>query len=722
MSATGPEEIIATWLRTTDPATGQPVTLLNEALDSSETGVDVDNGSLFVIGDVIQVEAEQMQVTDISTNTLTVTRGYNSTIAATHADNTEVGVYKRAYFKLMAPIAPQAVDRFPGKVTIGDYSKDSNDILSAWIISDLSGGHGVEDIQEGVDDNRYRFGTLYTRYPGQWSKPFELETETLGSGAIFPLGDMYYSGTTYRMCASGAVLYQNTTSRGTMSGAPSDAGVMFRGTATNAAFYVPQGSNGYSTYIPATNTFTNNNGGGDPDFQSFVRWDEKLLGIANDGTIYYATAAAATTTWTAYTLGGVNLRLDPSADIKKLHVFYNRTDEAVPYVVTGGNVWALDADTPRFYQIPDFESVHPYFGVASAVWRGELFVASGMDIFAFNGTTIRLTASLSRDQGLPYLYSNYVRTLWAGQNALYALARGVTTGGVTYHSVHEWSGFGWHCVWATSNATVNGRLGITAASDEYVVYWGLANSGTIYKQNIPTAFTNPREAIAQSGGDLIMGNFTNVVTVGFFDYYQATYYLDTGKFDANMKGYRKIAQGVELDLLYARNGSEEAKRIYYRIDNDTTWTQLGADFYSDGMHQFTFGPTDPDGHTIGIDFEEIEFRVEVQDNLQIPAVIGETAVFSSLTFSFLKIMNPSLAWTTQLDLREDYHDAAPETMLGFLTELRTLPRFFNIKHRSTTYRVRMSGMQGNEEGGNDTRSTYQCSWLEIPSQLGVVTD
>ena len=74
---------------------------LNEALDDSETGVDVDDGSKFASGDYILVGQEIMKVTGVSTNTLTVTRGLTnntgttavsagSHIAAAHADNSVV--------------------------------------------------------------------------------------------------------------------------------------------------------------------------------------------------------------------------------------------------------------------------------------------------------------------------------------------------------------------------------------------------------------------------------------------------------------------------------------------------------------------------------------------------------------------------------------------------------------------------------------------------------
>ena len=69
---------------------GTTANLLAEALDSSETGVDVDDGSVFAVNDAIRIDNEEMLITSISSNTLTVTRGQNGTSAATHSNNASI--------------------------------------------------------------------------------------------------------------------------------------------------------------------------------------------------------------------------------------------------------------------------------------------------------------------------------------------------------------------------------------------------------------------------------------------------------------------------------------------------------------------------------------------------------------------------------------------------------------------------------------------------------
>jgi hypothetical protein len=80
------------WSGTTD---GALATQLNEALDNSETAIDVDSATGITAGDLILIEEELITVGTISTNTLGTgggpsTRGASGTDAATHADNTLV--------------------------------------------------------------------------------------------------------------------------------------------------------------------------------------------------------------------------------------------------------------------------------------------------------------------------------------------------------------------------------------------------------------------------------------------------------------------------------------------------------------------------------------------------------------------------------------------------------------------------------------------------------
>ncbi len=68
--------------------------LLAEDLDISETGVDVTAGTDFDVLDTILINDEQMYITAISTNTLTVERGVNGTTKATHSNGATIYRYR----------------------------------------------------------------------------------------------------------------------------------------------------------------------------------------------------------------------------------------------------------------------------------------------------------------------------------------------------------------------------------------------------------------------------------------------------------------------------------------------------------------------------------------------------------------------------------------------------------------------------------------------------
>lgn len=81
-------------------------------IDASTTSVGVTNGAYFQKWDLIKVDDEIMLVTAISSNTLTVTRGWGSTTGASHADASVI--------KILGPAVPEGVDAPNSPVTRGE--------------------------------------------------------------------------------------------------------------------------------------------------------------------------------------------------------------------------------------------------------------------------------------------------------------------------------------------------------------------------------------------------------------------------------------------------------------------------------------------------------------------------------------------------------------------------------------------------------------------------
>lgn len=69
-------------------------TTINEALDTSETGVDAHDGTLFSPGMTIVIDSEQMYVTPSTSAILTVVRAANGTTAAIHSDEAPISIVR----------------------------------------------------------------------------------------------------------------------------------------------------------------------------------------------------------------------------------------------------------------------------------------------------------------------------------------------------------------------------------------------------------------------------------------------------------------------------------------------------------------------------------------------------------------------------------------------------------------------------------------------------
>jgi hypothetical protein len=121
---------------------------------SADTDFVVDNGSRFRIGDQIQIESseELMLVTGISTNTLTVVRGYAGTTAENLADNQVINILGNA--ALEGADKPNA--RFTNRSRCGNYTQ----IFTATVEvsgSDLAASQlGLADEMDNQKQSRLR--------------------------------------------------------------------------------------------------------------------------------------------------------------------------------------------------------------------------------------------------------------------------------------------------------------------------------------------------------------------------------------------------------------------------------------------------------------------------------------------------------------------------------------------------------------------------------------
>ena len=134
--------------------------------------------------------------------------------------------------------------QFQRKQTTGDYTRDSDEIMSSKIWTDLTGGLGVDTIREGADEGRSWFATIDGTRPFQWANwPAVLAVDT----AEYPLGDMTFRRTTTMYLAPMPPISTPGTKRRDTIGASLDTFAnppVGRAVAFNGKLYVPLGVNG----------------------------------------------------------------------------------------------------------------------------------------------------------------------------------------------------------------------------------------------------------------------------------------------------------------------------------------------------------------------------------------------------------------------------------------------------------------------------------------------
>lgn len=635
-------------------------------------------------------------------------------------------------FPLMQAMEFVDLTRFQGRVITGAPDLTSNPLLSTWVISNLMGGHGIDKLKEGTDQNRYRFATLYARIPDQLALPrYVRSVAGPNTTRACPLGDLYESGT-YKMYADyGGKLVRwsesgltASASLGNLAGASVNKGVEFRGTGTRKLF-IPAGANGYSTW-DGSSLATH----ATPLAQSFTLWDNKLICLDTDGQLHWTTDG---TTWTGGTSGdsyGVGGKLDASYIPINLVVYYDRSDNPCVHVVTNRGVWSFDPAGPRLYLTDAQWPHHPYQGLGSDKWRGTMYVSNGMGITQFNGNLVNPGMGLDRDDGLPATlsytptdplgstpvnYRGYIADLQQEYNGLYALVAGGNNSGNRHTSIHVFTGFGWHCEYASTSATATSKITwmqVSQAEGVSRLWWG--ENGGLKSIKLPVDFANPRSIY--SAGD----------KTGEFDC-DGTFIFESGRFDAEMANYIKVANTLEIKV--GEEDVPDSLRVFYRRNGGTTYTEFTyipdltgnpsatLGIKAPGIYSLEFGTALAGGTGFsGVSFLDIEIRAQMKGSAREVGSTGispTSPIIEYMALTYRQLIPSGYSWTGVIDLQKPHTKSSPETMRDKLDALVNYAGFFEMTYQGKTYRVCLAQQTGMDESGHDTRGTRRINILEV---------
>lgn len=619
--------------------------------------------------------------------------------------------------------------RFEPKITFGDYTALSDSLMSNWAQRDWSGGMLYGDLNESSDTERYRISNAETRFPHLLTQNLEVLEYELGPSVDFagPLADFTMGGTRWLIAHADTALKRwepssdTWSDQATLSAVPVAKGVVYRG-----LLYIPFGANGYQTWdglsAPVAGT-----AGVTP--LNFCLWDDKLVALEHDGqmNIFDGTAWLSDTAW----LDRVKLH----SEQRPRHVvtWWNPQQEPALFLITDEQVYTYEPVAQMLYPTGLHYPRHPDQGLAVSPWRdNNLYVNVGIGVHQMSTGQVISAVGLDRGDGngLPVELRGKIVDFEPEYNGLIAVVEGLQGGvqpepgrtaarvleetslfddpvvfgplpltpggprGGAKSALFRYNGIGWHPIWESPSVLgVPTRALISSANDDYNLVWGYG--GRLFRQRQRRSFHNPRVGLQAK-----------------IDRFQKTAYLKSGRFDANMSGFLKTADLLELVTAPEHSGRID---VYFNSDRYTR-KYLG---YADQADTRTYLPFNLDGDEFpeGMPFRWIEFEYELSAAGGTQACALDTAILR-----FIKVPITTFSWT--FDVRFSGEDPGefgwgPTEAVDHLNDLASSYRFIMFKHRQRVYRTRVAQVNADTRAGLDRRaqaslSLIQVSWDKAP--------
>jgi tripartite motif-containing protein 71 len=337
---------------------------------------------------------------------------------------------------------------FEKKVTFGRIDKDSDDIVSSYVMSDWSGG-GQIDLLTGADQSRYRHGVLDARTPGAITLPQYVETITPTGAAgdtTYPMGQIG----NYPVHIKDDLVYTWDEDTDTLStGVAIAHDPVGKPTRFNAGLHVPLGTSGYAIVTlsgsdPVWNRYAGVSEGADssatssPNAVDFEVWDNKIWALTPTGVLAYSfTGANGAWFWDQSwdEARAAFLKLDTSQTPKRLLTYVDNNGDPCLVIVSDQAVFRVDFVSKEYAKTAIQFPPHPDFGRGATVWRpGEdLKVAVGLEMISYSAAgVVDPETGLSRNDGMPFTNLGTICDLEAETSSLYAAVSGSSSSSVSY--------------------------------------------------------------------------------------------------------------------------------------------------------------------------------------------------------------------------------------------------------------------------------------------------
>ena len=632
------------------------------------------------------------------------------------------------YYPTTRPVRSTLASIYPGKVVIGDTTKDSQLRASIIAWSDWRGGIGINRMEGAGETSRAWYSTCQLRYKNHLVLP-GLATESSSPshgltdatiGAINTLSDEVYAVWNGSVSESPKLFKYNNTSdtwgsalsTGSMVDQVTDSVVFTNSGGTTYLVFAHYDSNGSGyTYSSNGSSWTTDTTYG----TKFVTvWDERLWGISHAGQLWYATTIGTEVLDAVLPL--------PDGSVTALFVARNAMGIPIIYAATTRGLFAHNADNAMWESTQMDFPVHPDNGKGTITWRDSVYIPSGNGIYKYiNGNNAAVISIMGpdRDDGLPSDKRGAIRHMAGAHNELLvgldarAAPATLSSSSLPYQWIsHQgstviaadtgyslilgYNDMGWEVKWqsATSGKGFD-SIHVSDAYSKYRMWWG--HNNIVHFMDLPKDIINPSE-------------------VSEFAYALQGIH-ETPWFNSGQSEVDKLALTLRIEAQDLT--STEKVKVEYATDYSESYTtavgtldstEMGA---SSGTYTYTFGSS------AGVAFRAIKFKLTLDRSTATSTGLEkfETPDVVSLTLAFRKKIAAKWGHTVDVDLTNEYKGNVPKDLRSNLIsaiESNTLVEFtFRDDSGGTrNYYVDVIGAQGMEFTGYDERGSTTIQVVE----------
>ncbi len=560
----------------------------------------------------------------------------------------EVHLDGRSY-RIDGHVQRELATRFAPKTVIGDYTDESNPLVSTATWRSWEDGFGLETIRDARDFQRNRWSSLYTRVPGHLLLGPRVRRIGGGLGTSF---SRYFDFNDSLFLVEDRRVYAYSDANDSFASLPMR---VLANSVSDATTGVLNGENitvvaqGTATDWSADASDTTAWSRDTTPMSRVTFWRDLLWGADSFGKLSFTSDLDGGWTQVADLPEPldevVNLFAGPSGD---------RGDPEALYVATRRGLWVYDNLNERFRNTG---LSLPKSNATAAAWNGSVYYTSEQRVFRFTpgpaNVIDNVTPPIISDSNTSRTQLGYYKEAHPGIDGIFFLTDGSAV-------IHQWDGHSWN------SFPANGHGVFDAGDDVGGMFLSTSNG----KHRLLFGHFEPFVAAGTAAVALpvLSADLAGQSSFGFVP----EGHLLTPWFDGFVSGRDKLAVSIGLEVSIP--DSNESVRITYTRDNgDTSGTVI--EMNEPGYHAITVPIRNEQNEPTGVLFDRISLGVEMNINFTDSTHLLHSPDVRRLSLNYIKAQPIRWAYSFTIDVDAEESAAEVRRSLEQTFEKQSLVRF-----------------------------------------------